>query len=782
MEQRRIILFLSLSFVVLVLNSMMLTRPETSPPENPQQAATLADAEEVQSPEDATDQATAAEQASPPEHEAPDNTAAQSDPELDDGLTRAEVPLSYVSLGSVDPASPFRGLWTLTNQGAAVRRVELASPRFRDLHDRGGYIGHLELKVAPEGGLLVQSVGAGTPADRAGMTRGDRITRAQAGPTSVDLKTAKQFAEFLSDLKPEGEISLDVSRDDGKTDSLNLTLGRRPLEVIRPESENMRLRDQQIPADYTDTPSFRFTLTSLGASPSASSVSELPGVDLLDSNWEIAEQSQTQVRFRQTVPAQGIEVTKTYRIEPIPAEQLQDEYYPAYSLQLEIEVRNLGEEAKSLVYRLDGPNGLPVEGWWYARKFGRHWGAAGLRDVVGRYFGSDTAEVSPSKIAEEEAESFEGGSMAFIGVDAQYFSSVVLPHKMSPDEIWLDVVHPVLLGPAPRQRSNEAMFANATCQLISRQFSLSAGESLKHSYTVFAGPKRPDLLANYHAVNSEQYSLYDLLYYGWFSGVAKLMLGFLHFFYGLIGNYGVAIVVLTVFVKSCMVPLTRKQMQSMAKMQQLKPELENIKQKYKSDPQKQSQAMQELYRKHNINPLAGCLPMFIQLPIFVGLYRSLAVDVELRQAPLISESIRWCSNLAAPDMLFDWSRIMPSFITSGEGLFGFGPYFNLLPILTAVLFIVQQKITMPPPADEQAAMQQKMMQYMMIFFGLMFYKVAAGLCIYFIASSLWGLAERKLWPVPAMNTGSAIAPAPSSSKPAKNGESSTKKRRSKKKR
>ena len=108
-------------------------------------------------------------------------------------------------------------------------------------------------------------------------------------------------------------------------------------------------------------------------------------------------------------------------------------------------------------------------------------------------------------------------------------------------------------------------------------------------------------------------------------------------------------------------------------------------------------------------------------------------------------------------MLFDWSRFMPAFINSGMGIFGLGPYFNLLPILTIVLFIWQQKMFMPPPADEQAAMQQKIMQYMMIFMGLMFFKVASGLCIYFIASSLWGLAERKFLP----KTDAGGQPAPS---------------------
>jgi len=160
--------------------------------------------------------------------------------------------------------------------------------------------------------------------------------------------------------------------------------------------------------------------------------------------------------------------------------------------------------------------------------------------------------------------------------------------------------------------------------------------------------------------------------------------------------------------------------------------------------QKRSAATQELYRKHKINPLGGCLPVVLQLPIFIGLYRSIMVDVELRQSPLFGDWTHWCSDLAAPDMLYNWSWLMPTSVNNGEGIFGLGPYFNLLPIVTVVLFLVSMKMSMPEPTNEQGVMQQKMMKYMTGFMGLLFYKVASGLCLYFIASSLWGLGERRL--------------------------------------
>ena len=128
----------------------------------------------------------------------------------------------------------------------------------------------------------------------------------------------------------------------------------------------------------------------------------------------------------------------------------------------------------------------------------------------------------------------------------------------------------------------------------------------------------------------------------------------------------------------------------------------------------------------------------------MGLYRSLATDVELRQAPLFSSMIRWCSNLAAPDMFLDWSNFLPGFLTAPEGWLG--PYLNLFPLVTIGLFLWQQKLFMPPAMDEQAQMQQQVMKYMMWFMALMFFKVPCGLCLYFVASSLWGIGERLLLP------------------------------------
>jgi YidC/Oxa1 family membrane protein insertase len=192
-----------------------------------------------------------------------------------------------------------------------------------------------------------------------------------------------------------------------------------------------------------------------------------------------------------------------------------------------------------------------------------------------------------------------------------------------------------------------------------------------------------------------------------------------------------------------MFPISRKAAKNAAMMQELAPEMRQIAEKYKNDMEKRAKAQQDLFRKHNYNPFSGCWLMFLQLPIFIGLYRSLAVDIELRQAALIP-GLNWCSNLAGPDMLYYWKWLLPTFLGAETGFLG--PYLNVLPLITIALFLVHQQLFTPPATDDQTRMQMQMMKFMTLFIGVLFFKVASGLCLYFIASSLWSVAERKLLP------------------------------------
>jgi YidC/Oxa1 family membrane protein insertase len=226
------------------------------------------------------------------------------------------------------------------------------------------------------------------------------------------------------------------------------------------------------------------------------------------------------------------------------------------------------------------------------------------------------------------------------------------------------------------------------------------------------------------------------------TNVMHVVLGYIH---AVIPSFGLCIIVLTVLVRGMMFPLSRKQALMAMKMQQLAPEMKKLQEKFKDDRQALGMAQMDLYRKHGVNPLGSCWVLLLQMPIFMGLYFALQESIHFRLAEFWPT---WINNLAAPDMLLYWSQSIPfiSRVSDYGSFFYLGPYFNLLPVIAVALMIAQQKMMTPPPADEQQAMQQKMMKYMMIFFGLMFYKVAAGLCIYFIASSVWGFCERKLLP------------------------------------
>jgi YidC/Oxa1 family membrane protein insertase len=660
-----------------------------------------------------------------------------------------EPPEQCLALGSAEPdfkKNPYRMLVTLTSRGAALARIELSSPRYCDIDHRWGYLGNPLARECPEGnGCPVRVVGPGTPAAEAGLKPGDLLQALDdwtvSGPQSLE--------EALRHTRPGQKVRLKIIRD-GKEEMLTAKLRRRPIEVIRPETDDplsMLLTLRQIDEQKLSREDAKAAAANgkdnKHLCPRAEFIErELPGVKLRTANWRLVESDQTHAVFSRKLPELGLELIKTYRLARTPDESTTDVDYPAYHLEFSVEIRNIGEEARQVAYQLDGPNGLPTEGKWYAYKVSRNWGAAGLRDFVICFGGGVPGMVNAATIADGKAPNpWSDQSLSYIGVDAQYFSAVLMPMRENPAEPWYEDLLPICVGEADRGHMN---LANTSCRLISVVKKLAPGESLQHRLKLFAGPKRPPLLEN------PAYNLGELVYYGWpiFAMVAVPLTKLLHILYAGVFNYGLAIILLTALVRGCMFPLSRKQVIGAQKMQQLQPEIKKIQQLHKNNVEARTKAQQELFRKHNYNPLAGCLPIFIQMPVFIGLYRALMVDIELRDAPLLTHAIRWCSNLAAPDMLLDWSRVMPDWVNSGVGIFGLGPYFNLLPILTIVLFIWQQKMFMPPAADEQAAMQQKVMQYMMIFMGVLFFKVASGLCIYFIVSSLWGLAERQFMPKP----------------------------------
>ncbi len=703
-------------------------------------------------------------------------------------LEQAKVEPSWVTIGSLEKDGPYRSLLTLSNRGAALVRLELNEPKYHDVQDMSGYLGQIvvernEATDTAFSGCPVQTVGAGTPAEKGGLRPGDRIvglTRPFEGKTETrKIENFEQLRAALLATKPKEKIELEIVRPGdggtGETHSLSVELGRAPISVVRPigtittyeEYHDLRGLHAYDP-QKDDQLSYLCTLgmiddrrlplpksleknppKHLGVVPRDTSIdTEIEGVNMRSGLWELVHHTENEAAFRILLPKWKLEITKTFRLARKTDAEDPRAINPlgAYHLNVSIDIKNLDLKERKVAYVLDGPSGLPLEGGWYPRKTGPGWGVYGIRDVVVKFDRGPSETISNNTVANDRfsREPWKDDRLDYIGVDSQYFQSTLIPFEEMPGEIWHARTFPIRVGEHNVAWSNLTDISYRTYSVEKTLKPLGDPDSsFSRQYTIFSGPKKPDVLS--------VYGLYNTISYGWFWFVAIPMLAFLHFIKTyLVFHYGLAIIVLTVCVRLLMFPMSRKQAISAAKNAALMPEIQKIKEKYKGNLEAQSKAQQELWKKHNFNPLSGCLGLFIQLPIFIGLYKSLSIDVELYGTPLISESFRWCRDLSAPDMLFDWSALWNSFgwtsFNTGQGMLALGPYFNILPLVTIVLFLIQQAVMMPPPTDDQARMQRNMMQFMMIFMGFLFFKVPSGLCIYFIATTLWGLAEKKLIP------------------------------------
>jgi YidC/Oxa1 family membrane protein insertase len=255
-------------------------------------------------------------------------------------------------------------------------------------------------------------------------------------------------------------------------------------------------------------------------------------------------------------------------------------------------------------------------------------------------------------------------------------------------------------------------------QLSGTQDTLQPGTEKEYKYNVFYGPKKLTLLKELGS------NLDKSINFGWFDIIAKPTLWLLNWFYTYLHNYGVAIILVTVLFKAVFWPISQKGMKSMKNMQKLQPKMVKIKEKYKSDPTKMNQEVMNLYKTYKVNPLGGCLPMVLQIPVFFALYKVLLMGIELRHAPFIL----WITDLSAPDRLW----------------LGFDiPYLGGLPVLTLLMgasMFFQQKLS-PTTADPT---QAKIMMFLPVIFTFMFLNFASGLVLYWFVNNLLSILQQVL--------------------------------------
>jgi YidC/Oxa1 family membrane protein insertase len=233
---------------------------------------------------------------------------------------------------------------------------------------------------------------------------------------------------------------------------------------------------------------------------------------------------------------------------------------------------------------------------------------------------------------------------------------------------------------------------------------IAPGQSAVSSMRLYAGPQEQDRLA-------ELAPGLDLTTdYGWLTIIAKPLFVFLSFLNDWVGNWGLAIIILTVVVKGVFYPLSAASYRSMAKMRVVAPKMQQLKERYGNDKQRMQVELMKLYQTEKINPLGGCLPILVQIPVFIALYYALIASVELRHAPFYG----WITDLSAPD-----------------------PYY-VLPVLMGISMIVQTRLNPPPPDPIQA----KVMQIMPIAFSVFFFFFASGLVLYWLVNNVLSIAQQ----------------------------------------
>jgi YidC/Oxa1 family membrane protein insertase len=419
----------------------------------------------------------------------------------------------------------------------------------------------------------------------------------------------------------------------------------------------------------------------------------------------------------------GVVVTKTFKLGK-----------NIDGLEVELTFESPDRE-RQVVYNLLGPHGIPIEGEWYTGTF---------RDVV---FGQlnqgtiDPVTYAAYDVAKATDKPIDNMALPlrFGGVENQYFATIVGPDPApkGQDDRWDSRALALVL----HKNEENPQKSDVAVRITSRPVKVAPNQPVVHAYRIFAGPKIADSLRPYDAEVLATYRKNQWIPFAPYLARAVITptlavtyeatARIARLFGASKGNYGIAIILLTILVRGLMFPLGRKQALIAQKMQELQPHLKEIQEKYKEDKERLTKETFALYKKHGVNPAGGCLPALIQLPIFVGLWQALNTSVALRHAPFL-----WIRDLAAPDMMFRFPFEVPFL----------GVWFNLLPFLVIGLMLLQTKLFSPPATSPDAEMQQKMMKYMMIFMGVMFYKVPSGLGIYFITSSLWAIGERLLLP------------------------------------
>jgi YidC/Oxa1 family membrane protein insertase len=526
-----------------------------------------------------------------------------------------------------------------------------------------------------------------TPVDQKGAVQEtQQVEDKSEDKTIVDLQDAKTLDEEQSEESLPEEVVVTTPFQEGRTiavstplylaeftenggtlKSFKLKKYRESLEPGSPLKELVRL-----PEDSGGTLVASFMGQQVSGLGSAVFVAGVEG-DSVD-----VTEGQKRLSFAWK-SSDGVTIQKTYTFSA-----------DTYELGLEIKVRNLSS----------GPidDNLAIS---LRNNFGENSSSRYVFSGPAAFIDGKLEEIKLKKIDDQDKYT---GHIRWVAEVDHYFLSAIIPTE--PREAALKLAKPADIlrttyidpsGPVP-----------------------SAAERT-YEYKVYFGPKSLDTLGS---VGSDLTRIVD---FGFFDIIAKPLLHAMNFMFQYIPNYGVVIIIITIIVKLLFWPLSNKSYQSMSQMKKLQPKMAEIKAKYKDDRKQMNQEMMSLYKLYKVNPLGGCLPMVLQIPVFFAFYKMLYQAIELRHAPFWL----WINDLSAPDRLFHFDIAVPLMAP---------PYG--IPVLTLVMgasMFLQQKMS-PPPGDPT---QAKMMMFMPIFFTFIFINFPSGLVLYWLVNNILSMAQQK---------------------------------------
>ncbi|GGG33000.1 membrane protein insertase YidC [Chelatococcus composti] len=343
-------------------------------------------------------------------------------------------------------------------------------------------------------------------------------------------------------------------------------------------------------------------------------------------------------------------------------------------------------------------------------------GDDGLKEVS--YSG---LEKDPILVGDTRGQIYRGVTGGFVGITDKYWATAVIPSQDKPYDGRFSV-SPGARG--PRFQSD----------ILGGAHTVAPGATTEVTTHLFAGAKEVAAIDGYEkALGIKRFDL--LIDWGWFYFITKPLFMVIDFFFKLFGNFGVAILLVTVIIKAVFFPLANRSYVSMAKMKAVQPEMMAIRERYADDRVKQQQALMELYKKEKINPLAGCLPILIQIPVFFALYKVLFVTIEMRHAPFFG----WIKDLAAPDptTIFNLFGLIP-WDPSQVPVIGHFLMVGVWPIIMGLTMFVQMKMN-PEPTDP---VQKTMFAWMPVIFTFMLASFPAGLVIYWSWNNLLSVLQQ----------------------------------------